>query len=90
MRLYFDFANGGKRAQIFVGQIRKRKKRAAFGWFSANTLSQKKKTGFIIFAIFVMLLALPPAPPPPTSKIKNAAKVLLSLSEESILRPKAN
>lgn len=64
MRLYFDFANGGKRAQIFVGQIRKRKKRAAFGWFSANTLSQKK-TGFIIFAIFVILLALPPAPRPP-------------------------
>lgn len=63
MRLYFDFANGGKRAQIFVGQIRKRKKRAAFGWFSASTLSQKK-TGFIIFEIFVMLLALPPAPPP--------------------------
>lgn len=69
MRLYFDFANGGKRAQIFFGQIRKRKKRAAFGWFSANTLSQKK-TGFIIFAIFVILLA----PPPPTSKIKKCRK----------------
>lgn len=73
MRLYFDFANGGKRAQIFVGQIRKRKKRAAFGWFSANTLSQKK-TGFIIFAIFVILLALPPRSPPPTSKIKKCRK----------------
>ena len=73
MRLYFDFANGGKRAQIFVGQIRKRKKRAAFGWFSANTLSQKK-TGFIIFAIFVILLAPPPPPPPPTSKIKKCRK----------------
>lgn len=58
-----DFANGDKRAQIFVGQIRKRKKRAAFGWFDANTLSMKK-TGFIIFAILVMLLD-PLTPPPP-------------------------
>lgn len=60
-----DFANGDKRARIFVGQIRKRKKRAAFGWFDANTLSIKK-TGFIIFAILVMLLD----PPPPSPKIK--------------------
>ena len=62
LRLFFDFANGGKRARIFVGQIRKRKKRAAFGWFSANTLSKKKKTGFIIFEIFVRPL-VPPLPP---------------------------
>ena len=77
LRLFFDFANGGKRARIFVGQIRKRKKRAAFGWFSANTLSKKKKNRIHHFRDF-RKASCPPSPP---SKLeKKAAKVLLSIS----------